>query len=427
MFADISGFTALTEKLSKRGRIGAEEIVETLNRVFGGMLDLAFDRGADLLKFGGDALLLMFRGEGHAERACDAAVEMRIALREAAAVPTSVGRLHLKMSVGIHSGDIHLFLVGEPTRELVVLGPAATSTADAEKAANAGEIIVTDGTAAQLAPGATRPRDGDGALLLRRRTALHPAPGADTPAAIDVARLQTLFPRHPGPVPRPGSARAGAPAGHHRVHPHGRHRPGAGRARARTSWREATHAVVTRLEECLEPEGITLLSTDLGSDGAGFFLASGVPHSSEDDEGRMLRALKRFVDSDLPLKVQAGCNRGHVFVAELGAPTRAAFSAMGDTTNTAARIMSKAAPGLLYAHPVVLEHSRTLFATEPAGPFEMKGKALPLLVYSVGEESGTRGVGRGRPPAAAGPRCRARRAARGSRAALSAARAASSR
>ena len=160
MFADISGFTALTEKLSKRGRIGAEEIVETLNRVFGGMLDLAFERGADLLKFGGDALLLMFRGEGHAERACDAAVEMRIALRQAAAVPTSVGRLHLKMSVGLHSGDIHLFLVGEPTRELVVLGPAATSTADAEKAANAGEIIVTDGTAARLRPGSHAPTRG---------------------------------------------------------------------------------------------------------------------------------------------------------------------------------------------------------------------------------------------------------------------------
>jgi tetratricopeptide (TPR) repeat protein len=66
---------------------------------------------------------------------------------------------------------------------------------------------------------------------------------------------------------------------------------------------------------------------------------------------------------------------------------------MGDTTNTAARIMSKAQSGLLYAHPVVLEYSRTLFATEPAGPFEMKGKALPLLVYSVGDESGTREAG----------------------------------
>jgi class 3 adenylate cyclase len=80
MFADISGFTALTEKLSKRGRIGAEEIVETLNRVFGGMLDMAFARGGDLLKFGGDALLLLFRGEDHAERACDAVLEMKRAL-----------------------------------------------------------------------------------------------------------------------------------------------------------------------------------------------------------------------------------------------------------------------------------------------------------------------------------------------------------
>ena len=394
MFADISGFTALTEKLSKRGRIGAEEIVETLNRVFGGMLDLAFERGADLLKFGGDALLLMFRGEGHAERACDAAVEMRIALRQAAAVPTSVGRLHLKMSVGIHSGDIHLFLVGEPTRELVILGPGATSTADAEKAANAGEIIVTDGTAAQLAPGATRPREGDGALLLRRRAALRPAPGADVASSLDRARLQTLFPRTLGQYLDPGP-----PEPEHRLATIGFIRmAGTDQVLADEgpdTVAQATHAVVSRLEECLEPEGITLLSTDLGSDGAGFFLVSGVPQSSEDDEGRMLRALKRFVDSDLPLKVQAGCNRGHVFVAELGAPTRAAFSAMGDTTNTAARIMSKAAPGLLYAHPVVLEHSRTLFATEPAGPFEMKGKALPLLVYSVLEESGTRESGEG--------------------------------
>jgi tetratricopeptide (TPR) repeat protein len=153
---------------------------------------------------------------------------------------------------------------------------------------------------------------------------------------------------------------------------------------------DAMHAVVSRLEECLAAESVTLLSTDLGSDGAGFFVASGVPHASEDDDGRLLRALKAFVDSDLPLSVQAGCNRGHVFVAEVGASTRAAFSAMGDTTNTAARIMSKAEPGLLYAHPVVLEHSRTLFDTEPAGPFAMKGKALPLLVYDVGDESGTR-------------------------------------
>ncbi|HET6967315.1 MAG TPA: adenylate/guanylate cyclase domain-containing protein, partial [Ornithinibacter sp.] len=104
VFADVSGFTALTERLSRRGRIGAEEIVETLNRVFGPMLRIMAARGGELLKFGGDALLFLVRGEDHAEQACDAAVEMRAALREAAAVPTSVGRLSLAMSVGVHSG-----------------------------------------------------------------------------------------------------------------------------------------------------------------------------------------------------------------------------------------------------------------------------------------------------------------------------------
>ena len=84
VFADVSGFTALTERLSRRGRIGAEEIVDTLNRVFSPMLRISAARGGELLKFGGDALLFLFRGPDHPQQACDAAVEMRTALRESA-------------------------------------------------------------------------------------------------------------------------------------------------------------------------------------------------------------------------------------------------------------------------------------------------------------------------------------------------------
>ena len=49
------------------------------------------------------------------------------------------------------------------------------------------------------------------------------------------------------------------------------------------------------------------------------------------------RALHRLADAGTPLPLQFGVNRGHVFVAEVGTPWRAAYSAMGDTTNTAAR------------------------------------------------------------------------------------------
>ena len=83
-FVDLSGFTALSERLARLGRIGAEELTDVLNRVFGEMLDVAYAHGGSLAKFGGDALLLHYAGEDHAFHAAAAAVEMRSALRRAA-------------------------------------------------------------------------------------------------------------------------------------------------------------------------------------------------------------------------------------------------------------------------------------------------------------------------------------------------------
>lgn len=390
VFADVSGFTALTERLSHRGRIGAEEIVDTLNSVFGPMLDLSAARGGEMLKFGGDALFFLFRGPDHTEQACDAALEMQRSLRASAGRATSVGRLSLSMSVGVHSGPIHLFLVGSPTRELLVMGPAASATADAEKVAAAGEIVLTPEAAERLPRGSVRPRP-DGHLLLTRRTA-HTTP-SDLPQVPEAspALLSTLFPRALGAFLDPGP-----PEPEHRI---------ATVAFVRFSGTDEVllgegpdalagylDAVVTHVEEAIAGEEVTLLGTDLDRDGGKFFLGSGVPVAREDDEGRMLRALRRVVDGDLPLAVQAGANRGHVFVAEVGVDRRGAYSPMGDTTNTAARIAAAAPPGSLYAHPGVVDHARTRFAGTTTGPLPMKGKAAPVLVIDVGEETGTREV-----------------------------------
>ena len=387
VFADVSGFTALTERLSRRGRIGAEEIVETLNSVFGPMLEIAAARGGELLKFGGDALLFLFRGEAHPEQACDAAVEMRAALRHAAAVPTAVGRLRLSMSVGVHSGGIDLFLVGSPTRELFVLGPAATTTAAAEKAAEAGQIVVSASTAERLSPGSVRSR-ADGELVLRRRLPRTRAPGCSPMPEASAGHLATLFPHALGSYLAPA-----IPDPEHRL---------ACIAFVRFSGTDALlasagpavladalHRTMSLVQTTLAAEDVTLLATDLDSDGGKLFLGSGIPVSHEDAEGRMLRALRALADSDPPLPLALGVNRGHVFAAEVGGPERAAYSGMGDTTNTAARIMAAAPPGQLYAHPAVLAHSRTRFAVEPAGPFAMKGLSQPMLLHAVGAELGT--------------------------------------
>ena len=58
---DISGFTRLTERLSRQGRAGAEELSDVLHAVFTPLVAVAEDEGADLLKWGGDAVLLLLR------------------------------------------------------------------------------------------------------------------------------------------------------------------------------------------------------------------------------------------------------------------------------------------------------------------------------------------------------------------------------
>jgi len=142
VFVDISGFTKLSERLATHGREGAEQVTDAIEGCFTALLSVAYANGGGLIKFGGDALLLLFDGEGHAARAARSAVWMRRMLREVGRVELPGAKLQLRMSVGMHSGRFDLFLVGSSHRELLATGPAWTRTVEMEHAAAAGEIVV---------------------------------------------------------------------------------------------------------------------------------------------------------------------------------------------------------------------------------------------------------------------------------------------
>src|SRR5215217_1621301 len=80
-FVDISGFTAMSEKLAALGKSGAEEVTDVMNSTFSALLEMAYSHGGGLVKFGGDALLLLFTGPEHAARAARAAYGMRRRLK----------------------------------------------------------------------------------------------------------------------------------------------------------------------------------------------------------------------------------------------------------------------------------------------------------------------------------------------------------
>jgi len=387
LFVDISGFTRLSERLADQGKIGAEELTGVLDRVFGEMLDVGSTRRGSLLKFGGDALLLMFDSDDHAMQACAAAVEMRSVLRSGSGEQTSVGRIDLRMSSGIHSGPIDLFLVGQSHRELLVVGPTTSRTTEMEGIADAGEIVVSEEVRRLIPSDFIGSPKGSG-WLIRKRKINHPRiePSVSAGSGIDVGELV--------PVGLLQHLSGGTRDAEHRQASIGFIEFKGTDALISDSGGEAVavdlEALVVSIQVAARREDVTFLASDVAADGGKIILAAGVPTSQHDDEGRILRAVRAVLDSDQPLAVKAGVNRGHVFVGDIGTSTRRTFTVMGDTVNVAARLMAVGSSNSLVANPTVLDLSSTLFDVEALPLLSLKGKSQAIQAYSVGSESGVR-------------------------------------
>lgn len=389
-FIDISGFTNLSERLARRGRIGAEELTDVLNHVFGGMLEVAYLHGGNLLKFGGDALLLIFRNRDHEVRAASAAVEMRRVLKEAETYETSVGRLRLRMSVGIHSGIMHLFRVGDVHDELLIAGPGASETTAMEKIADAGEIVISGATREVLPEDAAEVGKGEG-WLLRWRT-----PRCETLSVVERELTDPALVANWVPQLLRDYLAAGHPEPEHRI---------AGVAFIRISGLDDVLATsgpeeaasqlneaVSVIQHAALDQGVTFLASDINEDGAKVILVTGVPFAQEEDEGRLLRAVRLIVDSATGLNLHVGVNQGHVFAGEVGASYRSTYTIIGDTVNLAARLAAAAPPATIYTTAGILDNSGILFSTEPIKPFHVKGKEELINAYAVGAEEGERQV-----------------------------------
>jgi len=390
VFADISGFTKLSEQLAELGKAGAEELAVLLNGTFEELLDVARADGGDLVKFGGDALFLFFEGDGHAARACRAASGMRAALKARGAVVTERGRVVLKISMGVHSGPFLFVVAGTEQRELFVLGEHATMVTSMESAADAGEILISRDTAALLPTSWLGAPKGDGVLLRRvGGDPFAPHSRVESGGAAD-SDLEPFVPR---------SIRRRLDDGEHAAE-HRRatvafvHVGGVDerlRESGPTAVAECLDRVVRVAVDAAERFEVTLLATDVAGGGIKLILTAGVPESVEDGEGRMLGVGRALVDADLGLPVRVGVNTGHVFAGEVGAPWRRVYTVMGDAVNLSARLMAKASSGEMVASRTTLDQTATPFETTPLAPFMVKGKRHPQHASSVGRRLEGRG------------------------------------
>jgi len=114
MFADIRGFTSLSEGLT------ADELVTLLNEYLGEMTEILFKRWGTLDKYIGDAIMAFwgspFPQEDHAQRACSAALDMCARLEELNLGWREQGRPTLAIGVGLNTGPVNVGNMGSDRR-----------------------------------------------------------------------------------------------------------------------------------------------------------------------------------------------------------------------------------------------------------------------------------------------------------------------
>jgi class 3 adenylate cyclase/FixJ family two-component response regulator len=139
-FLDICSFTTISENESP------DTVVKLLNKYFDVMVKEIIAQGGFVDKFIGDAVMAVFRGDYHLDRAMDACLAVR---KKIEALPNESGNIFFKpnVSIGINSGEMISGNIGSATLrrlDYTVIGDAVNTAQRLQSAAKDGQIIISE-------------------------------------------------------------------------------------------------------------------------------------------------------------------------------------------------------------------------------------------------------------------------------------------
>ena len=149
MFADIRGFTAMSEKMEP-GRV-----VEILNEYFTRVTDVIFDNGGTLDKYMGDAVMAVFGAPiskgNDAANAVNSAVQIQRLLIELNRDAAARKWPDLRVGIGINTGTAIAGNIGSPRRlDYTVVGDAVNTAQRLMTNADGGQVLISESTAKKL-------------------------------------------------------------------------------------------------------------------------------------------------------------------------------------------------------------------------------------------------------------------------------------
>ncbi len=424
LFADLSGFTALSERLSTLGKQGAEEISTIINSVFTALVEELDRYRGGLIKFGGDALTAFFDagvlGGRHALLAGQAALAMQARMAAFDTVTTRAGSFQLRLRVGVHSGRVFAAQVGDSEHvELVVTGQNINRVALAQEIAEVGEVVVSDTTLALLPGARTAPRADGFVLLAGLPPVAAPPPagrwdwrghGGQAELLGLVERVAALHPYLPRNLPRrfltPGRTDSGelrpVTVLFANFYPFSAALDRLGDD-ADTAV-QVLNAYYRRAQQVIHRYSGIVNKVDMSTHGDKLMALFGAPLAHEDDPERAVRAaldLRRALDEanaeiaallgqtaagaapHFALQQRVGINTGVVFAGRAGSESRHEYTVMGRAVNLAARLMGSAADGQVVISPATRRAVERHVVLHDLPPVQLKGIAEPVALAEV--------------------------------------------
>ncbi len=414
LFADISGFTSLTEFLrdSLGGKRGAEELSRRLDDTYAALIAQVERQGGSVIGFAGDAITCWFDARPSSKtekaRAVDAAgraLTCAFGLQEAMGLlgQPRQGESVLEIKVAIASGEASRMAAGDPRIRLhdQLGGATIARMAAGEHLAKSGEVIVDAASAAlldaQAAFGERRvdADTGEAFFLALELRALRTRANSRIAVSRLRAEPETLRPWIPESVFRREISGQGVFLAEFR--------PCvalfvnfAGIDYDAPEASAMLDILTRRLQDVAARRGGELLQITIGDKGSYAYFAFGAVEAHEDDSRRAIDAALEIRDlgeaEGLASHPRCGISRGTLFVGSYGGKTRRAFSALGDEVNIAARLMQSADEGK------VLVTGRVRYAAGNAYEFDeglslmVKGKIEPIQAFVIAGEKRSRSI-----------------------------------
>lgn len=395
LFADISGFTALAERLAQRGPIGAEELTRTLDTVFDLLIDVVDTHGGEVLKFAGDALLALWPAdqlplEDVTCRALQAAMVMHERL---ISLQRLLVQAPLTIKIGIGASNLTIATIGGERGRWDVLtsGTAVDQAISFEKYAKPGQVALSPEAWSLVAARCVGTRLPDGGAIVRSIEAPLPPLPAVHPAVAERSEdaLRAFIPGAILAQLRDGQSRWIGEL--RRISVLFIWLPELGNSL------EHQHAVLCALQTALYRYEGSLNKVSLDEKGIVVVAAFGLaPLAHEDDAARAIKAAQTAQRAleELGARSAIGIASGRVFCGAVGNDLRREYTMIGDVVNLAARLMQAAGQGRELAVGGAPSEATTILCDEATAqaarsqvdlgslpPITVKGKAHPVSIF----------------------------------------------